>query len=84
MGTNYKRHELPLCRFGAISLGKQLGYFQESVHVKVFFSRLGKNTGRQREIRFSKIPEIPVEIPVNTDRDLSNEVLNWSKIYQIS
>jgi hypothetical protein len=45
------------------------------------FSRLGKNTGRQRKIRFSKIP---TEIPVNTDRNLSNEVLNWSIIYQNS
>jgi hypothetical protein len=40
-----------------------------------FFSRLGKNTGRQREIRFSKIPEILAKIQVNTDQNLSNEVL---------
>jgi hypothetical protein len=29
---------------------------------KDFFSRLGKNTGRQRKILFSEIPEIPAKI----------------------
>jgi hypothetical protein len=41
-----------------------------------FFSRLGKNTGWQRYIRFPKIPEIPAKIPANTDRNLPTEVLN--------
>jgi hypothetical protein len=30
------------------------------------------------------IMEIVPNFPTNTDRDLSNEVLNWSKIYQNS
>jgi hypothetical protein len=46
-----------------------------------FFSRLGKNTGRQQKIWFS---EIPAKIPVNTDQNLSNEVLYWSVTYQNS
>jgi hypothetical protein len=46
---------------------------------RIFFS-LGKNTGRQRKIRFSEIPKIPV----NTDQNWSNEVSYWYVIYKNS
>jgi hypothetical protein len=42
---------------------------------RFFFS---KNTGRKRYTRFPQI----LEIPANTDRNLTTEVLNWSVIQQ--